>query len=217
MIQGIIFDMDGVLIDSSRIHEKAYELVFQDFNRDFSYDKYAGKRTYDVFSEVLSDLDLEHSEIVKLSHRKTQAALQILETDGTLLPGVYECLKKLHTRFSLALGTSASRPTQELVFKKFELNRFFPIAINANDVRLAKPDPEIFLSCAQRMKLEPQNILVVEDSLAGAQAASAGGFFFVGIHQKTNDFRNLSGYLNDFNHFETLTDWILHQWATDQH
>lgn len=184
MVEGIIFDLDGVLIDSSVCHRDAFQAVFAPYGiHDFDYPTYAGKRTPDVIAEIFlrAGIAANPEVIAQTAQEKSRLARQFLGEKEPLVEGCPEILKQLAGRYSLALATSGSRPSLEMFLDLTDCRPLFRSILSGEDVAYAKPDPEIYRRSAEALGIPSIHCLVVEYSVAGVQAARAAGATVVGL------------------------------------
>ena len=179
----IIFDMDGVVIDSEALHERASRAAFSRHGIDVQealFVDFKGKTERAVVEYVL-DLYEQPAELLEevLELKRLSYASFIDELQP--IPGVMAFLKQVVASHRLALTTSASRRNQTLAFEKFDLHPFFEVVITSNDITRPKPDPEPYLVTAERLGLAPEACLVIEDSTNGVRSAAAAGCVVVGI------------------------------------
>ena len=181
--KAIIFDMDGVLLQSNGIHASAYREVLAPFGVPFEYEEFAGMRTRDCLRLVLEKhgISVPPETLGKLSRRKTELALQRLEAESPLTPGAAAVLAHLGARYPLALATSASGRTTSLFLRRNGLEDCFRSVITGECVQSAKPAPDIFLESCKRISVDPANSVVIEDSIPGIQAAVAAGTIPVAV------------------------------------
>lgn len=176
-IEATIFDMDGVVIDSEPLHERAQEDVFARFGLDVPPAELAtfkGRTEDDVFSDILdrySDGDIVLETIVEAKH----LAYQDLLADVEAVDGALDLIQHLHGRMPLALATSAVAVHQQFVFEHLKLGRYFSAIITAGDVVNPKPHPEPYLLAASRLGVPPEHCLVIEDSVFGVRSGLAAG------------------------------------------
>ncbi len=174
MLKAIFFDLDGVLVDSSRIHHRAYRDALRDvgINR-VNYGEVAGMRTAEGIERLLQDahLKLPRRGVSRLIARKQLIAHRLLAKRLPLSPGALPVLKRLSGRFRLALVSSTSRKNVNLFLRTSGSRRLFSIVLSGNDVATAKPSPRLYREALRRLKLRPSQALVVEDSLAGIKSA----------------------------------------------
>jgi beta-phosphoglucomutase len=175
---GIVFDMDGVLLNSSPIHAAAYEEALGSFSiRNFSYSRVAGMRSSDGVRAVLKEnrIDLPDEQIADLAQTKTRIALARIFVENPIVPGATAVLRALADRLRLALASSASEAGVNGFLDRNELRPLFHCVVHSGDVRNAKPSPEIFQLAIRGLGLRAADSLVVEDAIAGIQAAKAAG------------------------------------------
>ncbi len=174
----IIFDLDGVLIDSSPAHQKAYAQILAPFAKvSWSYHDIAGMRTDEAIRNILSraKVQLPAYEVDRLVLEKRRLAHQYLKETKPISVGCEEVVKKLSQDYQLAIGTSASRRQLELFFAISGVGKYFRLSVSGDEVERAKPDPEIYLTVATKLKTPPEDCVVIEDSIAGLDAATGAG------------------------------------------
>lgn len=178
--------MDGVLVDSSRIHEDAFIRVFEsiDDSIKFSYLNYAGQRTEQVIRQVLKSHSIElTADIIKeLSLRKTKLASEKLRSSDILYDGISELLKLIKDKNKkIILASSASRKNVDLICEVCGLTEYFDFTLSADDIVNSKPSPEIFQKAIQLLGFESAWAVVIEDSIAGLEAAKAASIDFIAV------------------------------------
>ena len=185
MTDTCIFDMDGVLIDSGAHHRKAWgalleELGVEPTQRDF-WRVTIGRPAEEALPLVLGRR-LGPDEARRLARRKRDL-YAAYATEGLLsVPGVTSFVDSLaRLGVSRAVGTSASRGDALSLLESVGLRRYFHVIVTADDVRLGKPDPEVYLESARRLGAQPSACVVFEDSVVGVQAARRAGMRVVGV------------------------------------
>ena len=181
----IIFDMDGVIIDSEEIHKKAYYETFVSIGVNVSdqlYKTLTGSSTINAFQKLIThfNLDLDPEKLV-LEKRKKY--VNFFENDPTLhlVEGVEEFIKYSFNRgFTLVLASSSAMVNIDRVFNRFDLNSYFTAKISGADLRASKPHPEIFEKAAILGKSPKEHCIVIEDSDNGVKSANDAGIFVVG-------------------------------------
>jgi HAD superfamily hydrolase (TIGR01509 family) len=182
-LRGVIFDMDGVLVDSHAVHRKAWRLFFQTLGRevpdselDFILD---GHKRADILRHFLGDCpDLELEE---LGRRKDHIFRQ-MRLEVSPIPGVVRIIGELHrcgTALALATSASCSRARSTLV--QLGLLSSFSVIVTGEDVTLGKPDPGVYRLACDRLRIEPDRLLAVEDAISGIKAAVGAGLRCVGV------------------------------------
>ena len=187
-MQGVIFDLDGVLVSTDELHYQAWkkladELGITDFNREDNV-RQRGVSRMASLEVVLEKGDKEYSEEekVEMAERKNDYYKEMLQSldDSAVLPGAFDTLKMLRDRGILTAVGSASKK-EPLILEKTGLLPLIDIISCGLDVTKSKPDPEVFLVAASKLELTPENCLVVEDAKAGIDAAKAGGMKSLGV------------------------------------
>lgn len=182
---GAIFDWDGVIIDSSKHHETAWERLAQEERRELPPGHFKlgfGRKNQYIIPNILRWTE-DLAEVERLGNRKEELYREAMAESGlTPLPGVKEWLEKLRDAgVPCAVGSSTPRKNIELALSLIHLAPFFKAIITAEDVSVGKPNPEVFLKAAERIGCPPSRCVVFEDAHVGLEAAHAGGMKAVGI------------------------------------
>jgi len=182
----VVFDMDGVLIASTMFHSQAFAQILAPLGiAEFSYPRFAGWRTPDVFRIIFAEagLSMTDDEIDECSKRKRARSRELLEGQSQLFEECAPLVRKLSARYPMALASSGSRLSVETFLEKSGLLGTFQAVVSGDDVTRAKPDPEIFARAIAGLQLAPRQCVVVEDAAAGIQAACAAGAIACGFGQ----------------------------------
>lgn len=183
-VRAIIFDMDGVLFLSGDSHTRAFQEVLKDIGIfHFSYASIAGMRTDDAMRKVITENGLYVSEddIAEMVRLKRSLAIDLLLENGRIVSGSDFLLKKLSSRYRLALASSASPKTVELFLKMSGCKSDFDFCIDGSMVSEAKPSPEIYLIALKRLNMAPEECIVIEDAISGVRAARDAGIRVLGV------------------------------------
>ncbi|MEK9173665.1 MAG: HAD family phosphatase [Patescibacteria group bacterium] len=177
-IKAVIFDMDGVLFLSTDCHEEAFRLTLD--KKDvpvFVYDDIAGMRTDEAFRFFYQKNQLPFDEelIAKLVKEKRKHALRLLGEKGKVAAGTFDLLQRLSSQYRLVLASSASLGTIELFLSLSKTRDFFDCILDGSMVEHAKPAPDIYLLAVEKLNLLPEECVVVEDALKGAEASFRAG------------------------------------------
>jgi beta-phosphoglucomutase len=178
----LIFDMDGVLVDSEPLHKRAKELAFAEIGLvlpESVYDSYKGRPDRTMMPEVLS-VHGRRSEAERVMQRKKHFYEQI-EHELQAIPGAIEFVRWAATRFQLALATSATPRNRAAALRMLGIEDCFQAIVDTARFQCPKPDPEIFQVAMRDLELRPEQCWVIEDSIAGVAAGKAAGAFTVGI------------------------------------
>lgn len=179
-IKAIILDMDGVLVDSDPIHERAERETCRQFGINVpkeEADNFRGRRLEEIFSYAREKYGQGDEPIDQMIDRKISLYLEYALRDIELVSGAREFLEQLKNdgRYHYALTTSGRRYQQEKILAKFGLDNFFDIMVTSEDVRNGKPDPEPYAVTVQKLNEQPGGCLVIEDSDNGIRSAKAAG------------------------------------------
>ena len=216
MIQTVIFDMDGVIVDTEPVHRYAYFKQFNELNitvTEEMYTSFTGFSTRNTFQKLKEVFVIEH-EVEDLIQRKRNIFNEAFDSkaDLELLEGVESFIKELHQNgMQLILASSASKVTIERVFNRFKLHDYFTHVVSGEDFPKSKPHPAIFEHAASLSIAPKESCIVIEDSTNGIKAAKAAGIFCVGynsIHSEAQDLSEADVVINHFNElgFEMLKD-----------
>jgi HAD superfamily hydrolase (TIGR01509 family) len=180
-----VFDWDGVVIDSSGAHERAWEALAQEERLPLPADHFKrgfGKRNELIIPDILG-WSRDPAEVKRLSHRKEALYRDIARTGHIrLLPGVRELGAALKTLgIPCVIGTSTHQENLALSFELFGIGHYFAGAVASEDVTKGKPDPEVFLKACALGGGDPARSFVFEDSFSGIQAGLAGGFITIAL------------------------------------
>ena len=183
-LKAIIFDLDGVIIDSEDLHEETCRMALRHYALEaafLDFDAFIGKTEQDVFDYVMQANDADHVNVADLIALKQRLYGDLLDR---LLPvhGALAFIERLaQAGFALGLTTSSVPENQQRAFDKFDLHRYFDTVVTAADVTNAKPHPEPYLTTAQRLGVAPARCLVIEDSTHGVRSARRAGCRVAGL------------------------------------
>lgn len=180
----VLFDMDGVLVDSYRQHYESYRELAAEAGIDFRPEHFRtlfGKTSRDIIVEVWGG-GLAKIEVKAIDDRKEALYRDLLREEFNPLPGVVTCIDALDAAgFLLAVGSSGPPENVALVLDRLGRADRFAARVTGNDVTRGKPDPQVFLLAAKRLGLPPARCAVFEDAPAGVEAALAAGMTAIAI------------------------------------
>jgi beta-phosphoglucomutase len=180
----VIWDVDGTLVDTAELHFLAWEELCRDVGRSFSRAEFAatfGRRNPEILQQLLGE-SLGEAEMADLADRKEGLYRSAARRGVNLLPGVRGLLDGLRAAgFLQAIGSSAPRANLDLILELTDSRRYFQAVVSSEDTQRGKPDPQVFLVAADRLGVPPRRCVVVEDAVAGVEAAKAGGMKCIGV------------------------------------
>jgi beta-phosphoglucomutase len=190
MCFAVIWDVDGTLVDTADMHYEAWTVLAKEMNRPFSradFNATFGWRNPEALRKVWGD-HWTDQEIADFGARKEVLYRAAAQHGVALLPGARHLVESLHAAgFKQAVGSSAPRANVDLILRVTKIEPFLEATVAMEDTQRGKPDPQVFLLAAARLSAEPSRCLVLEDAVAGVQAAHAAGMKciavrFVGHH-----------------------------------
>lgn len=214
MIQTVIFDMDGVIVDTEPVHRYAYYKQFEELDIEVTeamYTSFTGFSTRNTFQTLKEQFKLEH-EVEDLIQRKRNIFNDAFDTkeDLELLDGVRTLIEDLHQKgIQLILASSASKVTIDRVFTRFGLHDFFTHIVSGEDFPKSKPHPAIFEHAASLSIAPKENCIVIEDSTNGVRAAKAAGIYCVGYVSEHSKDQHLDEADLVINHFKELSAQVI--------
>ncbi|MBO6880084.1 HAD family phosphatase [Winogradskyella sp.] len=206
MLKAVLFDMDGVIIDTEPLHRKAYHQMFDNVNIDVSpelYESFTGQSTMNICKRLVEHFNLKQQpeELVQLK-RNNYKYLFKNDDDLALIDGVLERIKDYRNNdVTLVVASSASMHGINQIFERFNLNQYFNGKFSGADLEKSKPHPEIFLKAARHTGFKNSECMVIEDSTNGIKAANAADIFCVGFkskHSTGQDYSKADLVISDF-------------------
>jgi len=203
MIKAIIFDMNGVIIVDEQYHTESWKEFCKKYNFTLTDDEFKtevmGKRDQDTLVYLFKG-NLSNEGINKYSDERYRMAKALMKGKLVLPEGLIDLLDKLQSKnILLAIATSATKDYANFIMNKFGLKKYFSVIITAEDVIEGKPSPEIYLKTANKLKINPENCLVVEDSMPGIESAKAAGMKVIAITSSLSreELKGLADYVID--------------------
>jgi HAD superfamily hydrolase (TIGR01509 family) len=208
-MKAVIFDMDGVVVDSEPRHERAFLEVVREIgygeNHGIRFADYVGRMDRELWLDFIAKHHPPQT-LEELLGMKRRRAVEIIRREKPLFDGLPELVEKLAARCPLALASGSERAVVEEVLKLDELSRFFSAVVSGSDVQRGKPAPDIFLRAAELLRVEPVDCWVVEDSKPGVAAALAAGMRVIAITNThpAEELRNATHVVRTYTEIERL-------------
>ena len=181
----VIFDMDGVLVDTFEAHFESWNVVAREEGTEMTRGQFAatfGRTSREIIALLWPEKADDPAAVRDFDDRKEAAFRAIIARDLPAMPGVRELLASLASAgILMAIGSSGPSANVALVVEKLEAAELFGAMITADDVTRGKPDPQVFLLAAERLGIPPQRCVVVEDAPPGVTAAHVAGMGCAGI------------------------------------
>lgn len=214
MIKAVLFDMDGVIIDSEPIHKRAYYRTFEDLGIRVSeemFDSFKGQSTYNVCDKLREIFDLKES-VEAIAGMKRHYFFEIFDNDPTvhLIDGVLELIQNYADhRLSMVVASSATMQTIDAVFSRFNLDKYFAAKVSGATLKESKPNPEIFHKAVYESGYKLEDCVVIEDATNGINAAFNAGIRCVAFRSPNShnqDYSNATAVIDNFTkiHYKKL-------------
>ncbi len=206
----LIFDMDGVIVDSNRTHTEAWKQYLDRHGIDVSdiEPRMMGKRNDDIVRDFFSHVALSDDLIFEHGARKEELFRDMIrpDLDDRLVPGISDFLEH-HRDLPIGLATNAEPANVDFILDAAGIRPYFRAIVNGHEVDRPKPFPDVYLKVAEKLGVPPASCIVFEDSLTGVQAAKAAGMRVVGVRTTLDEFPNVDLTISHFQDPE-LERWL---------
>ena len=208
-INAIIFDMDGVLVDSEPFHIQNEKRMFKKLGLDISdeeHARYMGAATDVMWEQIIrnKNLVLDIAETTALTIKESLPFLRSLPKIDPM-PGLIDLLEKLkEIQFPVAVASSSDPETIDIMLSKSGLKKYFDYAVSSVEAGKSKPEPDVFLYTAKLLNVEPENCLVIEDSKNGIKAAKAAQMLCIAYNGASTGEQDNSQADMKFGHFSEM-------------
>ena len=191
MVKAVIFDLDGVIVDTAKYHYQSWYRLAKSVGFELTEDQnhmlkgVSRMESLDIILEIggVEKTSEEKHDLAELKNKWYREYIAQLDR-SEILPGIEELLDDLkENNVKIALG-SASKNSMTIL-DGLNLTSYFDVIIDGNKTTKSKPHPEVFLMGADALELNPNECLVIEDSIKGLEAANTGGFFSIGVGDDT--------------------------------
>lgn len=188
MIKAVIFDMDGVIVDSEGLHQAALQKMLEVHGKKVAanyFQCFIGIHDKVILQQIKDELNIAES-VEELLRQKEKYFFEQVKEKLKLFKGFRTFLTVVKEKnLRLAITSSSTRVYLNFVLEKFDLKHNFPIIISGEDIKHPKPDPEPYTKTIEQLKLKPEECMVIEDSIAGLRSAKAAGAHTIAV---TNSF-----------------------------
>lgn len=187
LLKAVIFDMDGVIVDTIHLHFKSWRDSLSEYGIEFKTsqnDALRGLNRTKSLDAIMRIFDApftkeQQSDILKSKNIRFLTSLQ--QTDmSIMLPGAMNLIKSIY-QSTLKLAVASSSMNARFILEQLEIGFYFDSILDGNDIKVSKPDPTVFLESAINLGYLPSEIMVIEDSVDGIMAAQNGGFHVCGV------------------------------------
>ena len=193
MIKAVIFDKDGVIVDSEPIQFQSFQETVAEYGGIFTLDDHknlslgkSGTKSYKIIAEKYNITDIEIF-IQKRRERYRKLAEEKLQ----IRTGAFKLIRQLHKHYLLAVASGSSEKLLHYDLDKFNLSHFFKVIVSSQYLK-SKPDPEVFLVAAEKLRMDPKNCLVIEDTEMGVQAAKSAGMYCIAVPHEISAHQDFS-------------------------
>ncbi|QDU80861.1 Phosphorylated carbohydrates phosphatase [Polystyrenella longa] len=205
-IKAVVFDLDGLMFNTEDIFEVAARDLLGRRGHELTDEirrMMMGRRAFEAFDMLREVLSLEET-VEELLEESDELYQTVLDAQLAPMPGLYELLEHIEANnLPKAVATSSHRTYLHNILGRFEMVDRFQHLFTAEDVSLGKPHPEIYLKSAEALQIDPSEMIVLEDSQAGTEAAHAAGACIISVpnrHTRTHDFTAATLVVDRLNH-----------------
>lgn len=176
MIKAVFFDLDGVLVDTKLIHFEALnqalnKIIKKKISFKDHVEIYDGLPTTEKLKILKNKIQIKKSEVQKIIKYKQIKTKELLKKKIVFNKKIYILIKELSNKYKIAVATNATKSTLNLVLKNLKIKKFIDYQVSNEEIENPKPHPEIYLKCLLSLKLRPREVVILEDSHYGRQAA----------------------------------------------
>lgn len=179
MSEAVLFDMDGVIVDSEPLHEEAAIIIMREYGVELKREDLMDCKggTLDDDAKILfKRYRLEEGKIDDFKNKKSELVIKLIRERASEFPGVRELLENLSKHgMKLALCSSSQRSEINAVLETLGFTGFFEVVVSGAELERGKPAPDVFLEATKKLNVNPINCVVIEDTILGVQAAKSAG------------------------------------------
>ena len=187
MIKGVIYDLDGLMVNSEPLHVKTWEILLKKYSCDFNsipeeiYKTYIGKRVIEIAEKIRTYFKI--NEPLEIFYRKRiETFMNLASAELKEMPGLYTSLDLFKkNNFKIGLASSGAKEYIDLILDKFKIRNYFDVIITGDCVTKGKPNPEPYLIASKKLGLNPKECVVLEDAENGILSAKSAGCKCIGV------------------------------------
>lgn len=186
-IKAVIWDVDGTMVDSQPLHDRSWNKALAEYGYSFAdispeiLKHKAGKKPINIAEEFVTDIKLliSPSELFKI---KNEYFMSAIRNELEPMSDLTETIKSMNqSGYRQAIGSSMTAEYVSLILDMYQLKNYFEIIVTGEQVTKGKPDPEIYLSVSKKLKLQPNECVVIEDATSGIKAAKGAGCLCIAL------------------------------------
>jgi beta-phosphoglucomutase-like phosphatase (HAD superfamily) len=182
--EAIIFDMDGVIVDSEPRHERSFREIFDEMgygeSHGIDFTHYYGRSDRALWVDFVAKHKPPQS-LEELCAWKERHFIDLIKRDKPIFNGLPKLVSDLAVRYKLAVASGSYHPVIDAILEMESLRQYFPVVVSVQDVKKGKPAPDVFLRAAELLNVDPKNCCVIEDAAAGVTAGKAAGMTVIAI------------------------------------
>ena len=209
-MQAVIFDMDGVILESEPLHDSASCDVFEGHGFgnaeeiESLLNDFRGSTDSAFWSCIKEKFSIEESLETLMGWKEERFLDIIKESDIQLMDGLPSVLALLHDRYPLALASSSSSSAIDAIVDGLDVRTYFTAIVSGDDIEHSKPAPDIFLLAAEKLGVDPHECIVIEDSQNGVRAGNAAGMHTIGYYGSPSNRQDLSEAAVTIHHYDEI-------------
>lgn len=196
MLEAVIFDMDGVILDSEPVHFGVEREMLERFGVEFQFEEhtgFVGQTTLDLWNALCAKYGIPEDPVALAREDNENYQSTLINTEIQPIPGVRELITELDRRYvKMVVASSAVRKNIDIVLNKFLLKEYFQGYVSGQDVFKTKPDPEIFLRASAMVGASPEKCVVIEDAAHGVHAAKNAGMTCIAYRNENSGRQDLT-------------------------
>jgi HAD superfamily hydrolase (TIGR01509 family) len=213
-VKALIFDMDGLMIDTEKLYFDAERKLAGEFGADAGDQllrKLMGRSPHEAMSIFKNELSL-NAGVEELVNKRNDIMTYKYNNELVPMPGLHEIITFFYKKFKLAIATGSAKIFLDIAVDKLDIRKYFDVLEPSDEIKNGKPDPEIYLKTSGKLGLKPGECIVLEDSSNGALAAKRAGCYTIAVvseYTKNQDFGFADKVLNDLSQAREVISLLL--------